>query len=196
MGCTEPADLQLKVKADAKYGIECPAGCFKQHATMQHDLWGNPLFGYTKDSSICLAAMHADLLADNETNYVIIEFFETQKTLFKCNYTVQGIRVPCKHRGIEAQSKQGTFGFKFVDSLLSCKYFKIKKDKLPFMEKVKLVKGKDDWKEEFDEVLGLVVKPPSKKDESVVIFKDFECGNAKILFNVRIIEFNPENVED
>lgn len=68
MGCTEPADNQLKVKANARYGIECPPGCFTEHGKMAHDIWGNPLFGYTKDSAVCLAAMHSDLLADNESN--------------------------------------------------------------------------------------------------------------------------------
>jgi hypothetical protein len=47
------------------------------------------------------------------------------------------------------------------------------------MEKVQLVKGKDDWKEEQDDVLGLVINPPSKPDDSIIIFKDFECGNVK-----------------
>jgi hypothetical protein len=92
---------------------------------------------------------------------------------------VQGIKVPCKHRGIEAQSKSDTLGFKFVDSLLSCKFFKIKKDKIKIEWSTFPRKGKDDWKEQFDEILGMIVTPPSKKDESMIIFKNFDCGNVK-----------------
>lgn len=122
--------------------------------------------------------------------------FEVDKTLFRCSQTVQGVKVPCKHRGIEAQSKSDTMGFRFVDSLISCKFFKIKKDKMQLMEKAKLIKGKDDWKEQFDEILGMIVTPPSQKDESMIIFKNFDCGNVKQLLNIRVVEFNPDNIED
>lgn len=90
-----------------------------------HEVYGNPVAGYTQDSAVCMAAIHADVLSDSEGNYVIIEMFEKKsKEMFPCSVKITGVQIPCIHRGINAQSKQEKFGFNFKDSLLSCKHFK------------------------------------------------------------------------
>lgn len=90
-----------------------------------HEVYGNPVAGYTQDSAVCMAAIHADVLSDSEGNYVIIEMFEKKsKEMFPCSVKIMGVQLPCTHRGINAQSKQENFGFNFKDSLLSCKHFK------------------------------------------------------------------------
>jgi len=68
MSCPEAAKSQLKEEAGARYGIECPNNCYSQFKTQEHNVWGNPVVGYTTDSAVCLAAMHADVLSDNEAN--------------------------------------------------------------------------------------------------------------------------------
>jgi len=118
-----------------------------------------------------------------------------KETLFSCKSKLQSLDIPCRHRGITSQSKKATFGFKFVDSMLSCKYFKIIKDKTEFMDKVTQIKGTHEWKEKMDEILGLVIKPPSQPEENIILFKNFECGNAKIIINVRVIEFDEADPE-
>jgi len=66
--------------------------------------------------------MHADLLSESEENYVIIEMFENKKEeLFTCDYKLGSFKIPCEHRGITAQRKNAKFGFRFKDTLISCK---------------------------------------------------------------------------
>jgi hypothetical protein len=47
------------------------------------------------------------------------------------------------------------------------------------MDTVKQIKGEGDWSESNDQVLGLIVRPPSKPEPNIVLFKNFDCSNVK-----------------
>jgi len=54
--------------------------------------------------------------------------------------------------------------------------------------------GKKSWTEADDKDFGIIIKPPSSEQDSRIIFNDFDCGNAKLNFNIRVRSFEEENV--
>lgn len=193
--CSEKANKNLKVAPGSVQGLECPKNCYSQFKNLPQEVYGNPLTGYTIDSAVCLAAMHADLLSDAEGNQVIIEMFEkSSPEVFKCKYKLSEFDVPCVHRGITSRAKEAKAGFVFKDSLQSCKQFKYSRNSLDMANRFTSIVGKAPWTETDDKDLGIIIKPPSSEQDSRIIFNDFDCGNAKINFNIRIRSFEEENV--
>jgi hypothetical protein len=89
--------------------------------------------------------------------------------MFPCSVKVSGLKIPCSHRGVNAQSKKGTQGFLFKDSLQSCKYFNYKSNSLAIGSRFTKVVGKKNWTEENDKVLGMLISGPKGENDSKII---------------------------
>jgi len=74
--------------------------------------------GYTLDSPLCLAAMHAGLLSNQKAQDVSVEVFNELKD-FKCS---EESTIGCTNNGVKSRKKKFKSGFRFVDSANSCMF--------------------------------------------------------------------------
>lgn len=44
-----------------------------------------------------------------------------------------------------------------------------------------------------DEQFGLILKPPKLDADSKIIYKDFDCANAKLVINIRVKSFDQDD---
>lgn len=64
------------------------------------------------------------------------------------------------------------------------------------MDQVKQIKGKGDWSESEHPTLGLIITPPADPEPNIIIWKNFDCTNVKYTVNIRVVEFNEQNMDD
>lgn len=86
------------------------------------NVWGNKMDGYTADSMICLAAMHAGLLTDIRSQELLIVADEAPAPglEFPCSLG----NTSCSNNGITSQLKNKFQKFfKFVDIHSKCHFF-------------------------------------------------------------------------
>jgi hypothetical protein len=105
-----------------KYAIECPPACFSETDPKKVQVWGNPIIGYTDDSMICMAAMHAGLLTDGHKTELTIKFNQDPKE-YLCGNTEN----QCNVNGIKSLTRDyAEKGFTFEDTNNACKFFRSK----------------------------------------------------------------------
>lgn len=102
--------------------MTCPANCYNELKSKKINVWGNKTDGYTADSMICLAAMHAGILTDIRPQELLISADEVPAPgqAFPCSVDNSS----CSNNGVTTQlkSKFQKF-FKFVDLFSNCKWF-------------------------------------------------------------------------
>jgi hypothetical protein len=101
------------------------------------------------------------------------------KELFPCKTKMFGFVIPCTFNGITSTNEESEFGFTFRDSAAGCRFFNEQPSEEPMMEKMLQIKGKDQFTEKADKDWGLRIDPPKDDEEVWMVFKDFDCGNAK-----------------
>jgi len=72
--------------------------------------------------------MHAGLLSDIEENDVAIEIFIEDRK-YTCSPSTD---INCINNGIESKTKKYNIGFRFVETSISCKYYKEEISAYPF----------------------------------------------------------------
>jgi len=82
--------------------VECPKGCYDEFKSKAQVVFGNKLAGFTFDSSICLAAMHAGLLSNASASFMSVELFKEDK-LYRCSDVKNEF---CLNNGIQSRSKE------------------------------------------------------------------------------------------
>jgi len=82
--CDTKAADKLKNESGNKYHIQCPKKCYTEYKNKEYSLYGNHIHGYTFDSSVCIAAMHAGLLSDIKSSDVSIEIIQ-KDAKYECN---------------------------------------------------------------------------------------------------------------
>lgn len=92
-------------------------------------VYGNKLDGYTADSQICMAAMHAGILTDTRKQELLLMADEAEGNgkEFPCSKTGN-----CSNNGVKSQNKLAFKRFfKFVDLHSKCHFFKDQFDGRP-----------------------------------------------------------------
>lgn len=100
----------------------CPRNCYSDLKGKKINVWGNKMDGYTADSMICLAAMHAGLLTDIRPQELLISSDEAQSpgVEFPCSVG----NTSCSNNGVTSQLKnQFQRFFKFIQLHSNCKFF-------------------------------------------------------------------------
>lgn len=135
--------------------------------------------------------MHAGKLSNRQKKEVAIEIFNEDR-MYLCNSSPE---INCSNNGIHSKSKKSKIGFRFIDTASSCAFYTEKMSSVPFHQKYKTIKGDTEFTMQ-PRKNGILIKPEyswlsplAAFDETVMVNCKFDCGNARILFNVSIKDF-------
>lgn len=179
--------------------VTCPKNCYSELKGKKINVWGNKIDGYTGDSMICLAAMHAGILTNIRPEELLIVSDEADAPgiEFPCAFG----NASCSNNGVTSQLKnQFQRFFKFVQLHSNCKFFFDEHDGLAPLFKQSQYGDDAGWAQVPTPDAGKsALKPKNPVTGSPVgsklIQKRFECGNCTYRVNLMQLNVAPSDTE-
>lgn len=173
-------DSDIKLESGKSYFIQCKEGCFSQIAESGANIiFGNNSVGYTIDTPVCKAAIHAGFLGNKHANEFTIIYKKGDPQMHNC-YTAT---TPCKNNGMVSYSKNAKASFIITNGRQACHWFKLtaatnfNAEYFPIIDPEGTVITK-----------GGHISFLQEEKEQGWVHKDFDCANCSIVLEFGLIK--------
>lgn len=173
-------ESDIKLESGKSYFIKCKEGCLAQVTESRANIiFGSNNQGYTADTPVCKAAIHAGFLGDKHANEFTIIYKKGELQMHNC-YTAT---IPCKNNGMVSYSKNAKASFIIINGRQACHWFKLNAstnfnaEYFPIIDETGTVISKG----------GHITFLQEEKEQGWV-HKDFDCSNCSIVLEFGLIK--------